>query len=640
MRGVVVSVISTIILLFIIIAMLGMAGSFTFSYYKSTISRVVRAIPSDMGTAYVQNIGTEIINLPPPSEAPFQQISGLVANSGFEQGGNGLAGWHVTYPVDVVMITDRSGSMVQSGWGLEAGPAAEEFNDVSVPGGGWSGVYGFNANNTERLAASIAWEEDPGYPGSGGSEFVVNLQRPDGSWVFTYPGNPDGPPESMNAGGTVDPGGSHGIGYGTEYYSGICTKPQALLAENSTGHPIDGTWHVAVYGWNLRPKNSPPGSMKVNISIFRDMAGPGDDIGRTETIIAIDAAMDAAKAFLNHLKDIDQASYVKFGSFGVLAQGLTPEGGNGFQPVREAIDNTGLEGGTAINTGIDKAVNEVTGSGRPGAFPALVLLTDGQNDNGRDAVLSSPGFREAVNKGIPVYTIGLTYFADDALLEQIASGTGGEYYFAPDAGTLHDIYEKIAREISWRRSAEHRVYGDYSIELVGGEGNRLASDYMPVNASYEYRLSQHIRREITGGAFSVQLELYDSSYGLLDTLILDNLMDSGGFELFSYDIGFEGWPDAKHAVLLYKWLAGSGGMIWMDDVFFGPVPTCTGSGRTYRCGDLEITKLYGDGDLYPYFDSASISPQGHASIKDANCQGYSRYRVSTLSNTITFDMEC
>jgi hypothetical protein len=266
----------------------------------------------------------------------------------------------LTKPMDVVIVTDRSWSMRQSGWVLinESGPAYT-FKNVSVHGDDWSVVKTFNVDpGADKLAAQVTWDRVPGYNGSEASEVVLNLKRrpPDSNWIFNDAMNL---PEKPDAGGKVDPPDS--VGRANEYFSGISTKPQTLLVEN----PKNGAWDVAVYGWNLRPHSNPPNATSVDISVYIDLNNTNaDDINKTPTVISIEAAKEAAKSFVGNMNDDDRAGYVKFGSYGVLAQGLTYTDTAGKASINATIDNTGLEGGTAINTGIDEATTEILDSGR------------------------------------------------------------------------------------------------------------------------------------------------------------------------------------------------------------------------------------------------------------------------------------
>lgn len=120
-----------------------------------------------------------------------------------------------------------------------------------------------------------------------------------------------------------------------------------------------------------------------------------------------------------------------------------------------------INDGTAIGNGLATAVNRLKESDAPSRV--IVLLTDGVNNSGQIDPLSAATI--AAEYGIRVYTIGVgtegmapypAYDAwgnlvfqqakaeiDEALLEEIASQTGGRYYRATDNTKLAEIYAEI-----------------------------------------------------------------------------------------------------------------------------------------------------------------------------------------------------
>jgi len=149
----------------------------------------------------------------------------------------------------------------------------------------------------------------------------------------------------------------------------------------------------------------------------------------------------AAKTFVDQLDAAyDRSGLVKFSTTASLVQGLTFDQ----NVIKAAIDSLIAEGWTAIGEGIYTATNEITVNGRTGAAKIEVLLSDGQNNRGRNPLTAA---QDAANKNIKIYTIGLGSDADQNLLRDIANITGGKYYFAPTSDDLRRIYLEIAKEI-------------------------------------------------------------------------------------------------------------------------------------------------------------------------------------------------
>jgi Ca-activated chloride channel family protein len=137
-----------------------------------------------------------------------------------------------------------------------------------------------------------------------------------------------------------------------------------------------------------------------------------------------------------------------------------------------------LEDGTAIGTGIATAASRLRRA--PGKSKVIVLLTDGVNNRGtvdpRTAAEAAAAF------GIRIYTIGvgtrgsaqvptgmgpdgslryqdMPVEIDEALLTDVARGTGGRYFRATDTESLRNIFAEINR--LEKSTVEQVVYRRY-----------------------------------------------------------------------------------------------------------------------------------------------------------------------------------
>jgi len=335
---------------------------------------------------------------------------------------------------DIVLVVDRSGSMYQAGWGanVNSDVTVDEF-EVVVSRGDYSPSTSFEVlPETEELLAELTWEREEEKVGSEGSEFVLNLiNKPDGSpHVFSYPWRPS------DAGNVVDPGRGE-AGAENEYYSGISTNPQYISVEN----PVEGEWEFAVYGWNFRPKEDPLENQNVMVRIYQ---GTAEGIEREETIISMDATIDSLKGFVDKInfdeEDI-RVSYVVFGSYALERIGFS----NNPVEIKNAIEDSGKEGGTAINEGIDKAKEIFLDDFRDGAKRIMIVLTDGQNDAGPDIVIESAEL--AKGEDIIIYTIGLSSFVNKEML--MSSASKDEYFFhSLDASELSNVYDSVFESVT------------------------------------------------------------------------------------------------------------------------------------------------------------------------------------------------
>jgi Ca-activated chloride channel family protein len=156
----------------------------------------------------------------------------------------------------------------------------------------------------------------------------------------------------------------------------------------------------------------------------------------------------------------DQVGVVAFAGEALTQVPLTLD----YPVLLAAVDNLQpgqLEDGTAIGTGLITATNRLRDAA--GRSRVVILLTDGENNRG--TIDPRTAAQAAAALGVRVYTIGvgtegvapvpvgrgvfgLRYEnrpvrIDEALLEDIASKTGGRYFRARDAQALKRIYEQI-----------------------------------------------------------------------------------------------------------------------------------------------------------------------------------------------------
>jgi Ca-activated chloride channel family protein len=189
----------------------------------------------------------------------------------------------------------------------------------------------------------------------------------------------------------------------------------------------------------------------------------------------LEVAKERLKDFIAARRD-DRIGLVAFAGEALTQVPLTLD----YPVLLAAVDNLQagvLVDGTAIGTAIATGANrlrDVEGRSR-----VMVLLTDGESNRGtidpRTAAAAAADF------GIRVYTIGvgsegtapvpvargvfgLRYEnrpvrIDEALLEDVASATGGRYFRARDAAALEQVYEQIDQlERSPVRAPRYRPY--------------------------------------------------------------------------------------------------------------------------------------------------------------------------------------
>lgn len=144
----------------------------------------------------------------------------------------------------------------------------------------------------------------------------------------------------------------------------------------------------------------------------------------------------AAKAFVEALSPGDRAAVVDFDSYATIFQSLTSD----LDSVKSAIDLVDDSGGTDLSAGLDAALDELDAHGYAGSQRMIVFLTDG------DGTYNSSTTSRAIETDTVFYTVGLGRGTNTGLLNDIATATGGQFYYVPDAGGLPDAFEGIGSD--------------------------------------------------------------------------------------------------------------------------------------------------------------------------------------------------
>jgi Ca-activated chloride channel family protein len=188
------------------------------------------------------------------------------------------------------------------------------------------------------------------------------------------------------------------------------------------------------------------GGTAISTALVVDSSGSMDEADK------IDGARAAAAAFVDMLRPGDQAAIIDFNSRVHVAEPFTASADR----LHAAIDRLQPDGGTALYDGVAAGVDLL--KDQPGRR-VLLVLTDGQDcresNDCPDQYGSSRSLDQAIAyasaAGQAVYLVGLGQRGggsdagiDEAVLRQIASGTGGEYFYSPAAADLAGLYTSLA----------------------------------------------------------------------------------------------------------------------------------------------------------------------------------------------------
>ena len=160
-----------------------------------------------------------------------------------------------------------------------------------------------------------------------------------------------------------------------------------------------------------------------------------------ELVIAVDG-------FCNELNQTSKAEKVALVSYANLATHDLDLSTN-YASIGEhnrALSDAFEGGRTNVGDGIEKGLTAVTAPmfARPWATNALVLMSDGNHNEGTDPITAA---QAAVEEGVAIYTVSFSDEADQVLMQQIADMTGGTHYHAVNAAQLNEAFRNIARRL-------------------------------------------------------------------------------------------------------------------------------------------------------------------------------------------------
>jgi Mg-chelatase subunit ChlD len=141
-----------------------------------------------------------------------------------------------------------------------------------------------------------------------------------------------------------------------------------------------------------------------------------------------------------------------------------------FASVKTQINSLKASGTTCIQCAIDAADKALSAGKRSNVKNVMVLLTDGianyiegSNSQVSQSVAEQAALTAAANShknnDTIIFVIGLGSDVNTTFLQQLATSTGGQYYFPPTTNNLNDIYTQISQIIA-QGSVSGTVFND------------------------------------------------------------------------------------------------------------------------------------------------------------------------------------
>jgi len=171
----------------------------------------------------------------------------------------------------------------------------------------------------------------------------------------------------------------------------------------------------------------------------------------------------------------DRIGLVSFATSASLDLQLT----GSFDLAKSIIEGYSAAGTTNIGDALNKSIVELKMNGRKYAIWGIVFYTNGQTNTGltKQEILNKL-VPQAAEAGIKIYTCGYGTDADSNFLKKLAEGTGGKYYFAPDAGALKRIYIELSHRVKG-----YQQLASFSGVISQGE-NKTTTLFVPSDVKY------------------------------------------------------------------------------------------------------------------------------------------------------------
>ncbi|NND74325.1 MAG: VWA domain-containing protein [Ilumatobacter sp.] len=224
--------------------------------------------------------------------------------------------------------------------------------------------------------------------------------------------------------------------------------PQTVDTEANT---ITATLeHFSVYGvlemdldqpelWRRVLGDTPVQCVSTDTDLGVDVAFIVDTSGSMRWNDPQDLRVTAAKTFVANMGDQDRVAVVSFSSSATRQIDLTTlSDATARQAVNIALDRTGRDsGGTNISAGIRLATSLLS-TGETGRPRVALLLTDGSGTYFPSDAIA------AAQAGITIYAVGLGAGANQSILNDIATRTGGAYIQLNEADELVPLYDELS----------------------------------------------------------------------------------------------------------------------------------------------------------------------------------------------------
>jgi len=165
----------------------------------------------------------------------------------------------------------------------------------------------------------------------------------------------------------------------------------------------------------------------------------------------------AAKVFIQLARTGDKIAVIGFTTQSYIFAALTEIRSQADKDaLQQAVDQVFSSGDTDLGVGLQAGYDQLNSDTSAITRRAAVFLTDGEQDCGSGCDYHDQHLLYR-SRGWRVYTVGLGSGQDAALLQRIASETGGTYYNSPESANLQAIYRDLSGQLTGETSLLHTV---------------------------------------------------------------------------------------------------------------------------------------------------------------------------------------
>ncbi|MDJ0782064.1 MAG: hypothetical protein QNJ22_08825 [Desulfosarcinaceae bacterium] len=226
----------------------------------------------------------------------------------------------------------------------------------------------------------------------------------------------------------------------------------------------------------------------LSVAFVMDYSGPArvEEIGTMEMAVA---------RFVDRMGEDDWGEVIKFAALGEVVQAFTQRK----RLLQGAIVQPWPQRGSPPIF-YDAVQRAVADTARRDGRRAVVAISDGEDRLSRQTLDGVIAF--AVKRDVPVFTIGVGR-TDAESLFQLAAGTGGRYFHAPNAlglaDTLHQLHLLLERQYRITYGNGGITDAEHILEVIVESDRRIAGDILPVSGCSDPSTVEMALQSETGG---------------------------------------------------------------------------------------------------------------------------------------------